>query len=146
MSSALEREWTPYSPCPCGCPVIAGKLSLKAGHVRGCSCSSCRNRNNRSRGQRGEARTHRRLGGKGFTPKDEMGHLYSIDVVCQVKTGAQVGKALARFVDGEFFRHAMSQAERSKPVGVDAFPSVVCELSPSRAYLIADISGKGLRG
>lgn len=140
-------EYIPGSPCPCGCGATGSRLAQKSGHVaRECSCPSCRNRRNRNRGQRTEARRHRRLGGQGFTPNDELGTSYSINITTQDKGGKQVPASFRKFAEGEFFRHAISQAERAAPVGSGALPALYLELSPSRAYLVVDVGGRDLRG
>lgn len=112
----------PSATCPCGCNAV-GKLSPR-GHNRGCICRSCIGRRNRRNGQRGEMNAHRSLGGTGRTPADEVGHTYSLNVKPQVKAGQQIPAAFSSFIASEWFRHAISQAERSIPVGVDAKPAV----------------------
>jgi hypothetical protein len=44
-------------PCPClSCDIVGTKLAKVSGHLVGCACISCRNRNNRSRGHRKQSR------------------------------------------------------------------------------------------
>lgn len=141
-STPLEREWAPYDPCPCECVVVSSKLSLKTGHVHGCECVSCRNRRNQKKGKRGEYNRHKRLGGQGFTPHDEMGVAYSVEVVTQDKKGKQVPAAFTRFVRSEWFRHALSQAERVIPAGqgVQAHPALYLEPEGGGAYVVVKVA------
>jgi hypothetical protein len=108
--------------CPCGCEVT-GYLT-KFDHARGCTCRSCLGRRNRRKGQKAEAGRHKALGGTGFTPRDELGHVYPILVVTQDKAGAQIPASFLKFTQSEFCRHAMWQAELATPIGSGAFPSV----------------------
>lgn len=116
----------PGEVCPCGCGVTGSKLSSKTGHiVRECACASCRGSRNVRKGKRGQAKTHRALGGQGFTPyHEESGMFRDITVRPEVKTGAQVPASFGKFVGTDWFRHALSQSERSIPVGIDAKPCV----------------------
>lgn len=128
MSSPLEHTWAPLDPCPCGCSTVAHKLSVKSGHVVGCACMSCRNRRNQRKGKRGQALTHQRLGGTGFTPSnEESARPYQVEVTVmpEVKAGAQIPKSFDSFVASTWFRHALSQSERAVPVGSGALPCVV---------------------
>src|SRR3972149_11988787 len=91
----LEREWQPFTPCPCGCGVVAGKLSMKAGHVIGCRCRPCVGLRNRRKGQKNQALSHRRLGGQGFTPtNEERARPYEVtaSALTASSTGEQVPK------------------------------------------------------
>jgi len=96
---------TSYVQCPCGCEVWSPRGLARHGHVPHCGeesygavqiCRACLGRRNRSRGQRGEARRHRRLGGEGWTPNDELAFSYSINVTTQdlLPTPEQVKNAL----------------------------------------------------
>lgn len=118
--------WLPYSACPCGCDVVAHKLT-RVGHSLGCKCRPCLGRRNRAKGPASARRRHRALGGSGFTPHDEMGNVYSVEVVVQDKFGAQVGAKFPAFAMSEFVRHAISQAERVTPEGVQAYPALYLE-------------------
>ena len=123
----LEREWQPFTPCPCGCGVVAGKLSMKTGHVIGCKCRSCIGLRNRRKGQKNQALSHRRLGGQGFTPtNEESARAYDVKVSVQPehKTGEQVPKSFDKFGGTDWSRRALSQAERAIPTGSDALPAV----------------------
>jgi hypothetical protein len=130
----------PGEPCPCGCGQTGSKLSVKTGHVaRLCSCPSCRNSRNVKKGKRGQAKTHAALGGSGFTPyHEESGLFYDLTVRPEVKVGAQVPASFHRFVSSEWFRHALSQSERSIPVGIDARPAV----SIDGRWLVVDLKRK----
>ena len=137
----LEREWQPFTPCPCGCGVVAGKLSMKTGHVIGCKCHSCIGLRNRRKGQKNQALSHRRLGGQGFTPtNEESARAYDVKVSIQPehKTGEQVPKSFDKFVSTEWFRRALSQAERAIPTGSGALPAVTIRSQ----FCIIDIRGK----
>ena len=117
----------PLGECPCGCGLYHTKLT-RFGHVVGCICHSCTGRRNRRKGQKAQARSHRRLGGQGFTPtNEESGRPYTVEVsiLPEVKTGAQIPASWDRFQSSEWFRHALSQSERSAPVGSGVLPAVV---------------------
>ena len=132
-------------PCPCeSCDIVGTKIAAKSGHLVGCRCASCRNRNNRARGQRGEARRHRRLGGQGTTPRDDLMHLYSINVATEDKVGAQVPAKFVSFVHSETARHWWAQASKKIPVGSGALATLYLEVSPSEWYLVVRGEG-GLR-
>lgn len=133
------NDWLPYSPCPCGCDVTASKLSVKSGHVVKCECHSCRGRRNQRKGKRGEHNRHRNLGGVGFTPQDELGHAYSVEIVTQDKKGSVIPRNFVTFIESEFYRHAISQAERSIPVGVQASPSLYLEPAGGGAFLVVQV-------
>lgn len=136
------QPWEPYHPCPCGCQVIGWKLKtskkvcVEGGCVVGCNSPSCRNRRNQKRGKRGEYNRHRQLGGKGWTPTDEMGHVYSIEIVTQDKKGAVIPMNFRRFVASEWARHALSQAERSVPEGVSCYEALYLEPPEGGAWLV----------
>ena len=146
MSSTLEREWEPFSPCPCGCAVVSGKLSVRFGHVRNCACPSCRGRRNKRKGSAANSRAHRRLGGVGIMVNDDLFHAYSLNHSLEVKTGAQLPAKLLEGLRSEWSRTAFRQAEKKVPVGSDALPTICLEVGPSEAYLLTDVSGRALRG
>jgi hypothetical protein len=129
VSTPLERTWAPFSACPCGaCSVVSAKLSVRTGHVRGCACSSCRNRRNRAKGHAAQAKAHRALGGKGFTPSNEESarpYEVTVAILPESKTGSQIPAAWDRFVATDWFRGALSQSERACPVGTGVLPAVV---------------------
>lgn len=142
MSRAeIELPWPEYPNCPCGCLAIGLKLSSRTGHLaRLCKCSSCTNSRNVRRGKRGQAKTHRVLGGQGFTPyHEESGLFYDLTVRPEVKTGKQVPASFAKFVTTDWFRRALSQSERAIPVGIDARPAV----SIDGKWLVVDLKPKG---
>jgi hypothetical protein len=140
-------DYHPGDPCPCEVPGCVGsKLSFKTGHVsRGCICRSCIGRRNRKKGQAGEARRHRRLGGVGTTPRDELAHCYSINVTTEDKVGKQIPASFRTFIDSEKARVWFRQAEKKLPIGNDAFPALYLELSQGQAFLVVKLDGKTLR-
>jgi len=118
----------PNPECSCGCGVVNLKTQLKTGHVVGCACPSCRGRRNRRKGQKGQAKMHRRLGGEGFTPtNEESARPYHVEclVMPESKVGGQIPASWDKFVSSEFFRRALSQSERAVPFGSGALPCVV---------------------
>jgi hypothetical protein len=124
-----SMTFVPGQACPCGCGVTGSKLSFKTGHiVRLCGCSSCRNSRNVKRGKRAQAKGHKALGGVGFTPGNEES-TNGYDVRCQVehKAGAQVPQNFRAFIAGEWFRHALSQADRARRVGDGSMPAVMID-------------------
>lgn len=122
-------SYVPGSPCPCGCGQTGSKLSFKTGHVaRSCTCRSCIGRRNQRKGKAGQAKTHRRLGGQGFTPSnEESARPYTIECVVmpEVKAGEQIPANWDRFIASDWFRRALSQSSRAVPVGSGALPCVV---------------------
>lgn len=138
------EEYVPGTECPCGIEGCTGsKLSFRTGHVaRVCACASCRGLRNQRKGKRGQARTHRALGGTGFTPSnEESGRPYTIEVsvLPEVKTGQQIPASWDRFAASEWFRRALSQSERSVPFGTGVLPAVVIRGD----WCIVDIRKKG---
>lgn len=150
--NAVTQE---FGPCPCNpgfpeagrpwCDVEGTKLK-RNGHLVGCKCRSCIGTRNKRKGYKAEARAHKRLGGQGGTVRDDLFHAYSLNHSVEVKTGAQVPKTFRTFISGAWIADALRQAEKKLPVGSDALPTVLIELSPSKAYLVTDVSGKELRG
>lgn len=112
------------------------KLSIKTGHlVRICGCLSCRNARNVHKGKRGQAKGHRALGGVGFTPSNEEAtNGYDVRVQVEHKAGAQVPASFRKLIKGEWFRHALSQAERARRIGDGTYPAVMID----GRYLIVD--------
>lgn len=139
----MTDAYTPGAPCPCGCTATGSKLSFKTGHVaRTCLCRPCIGSRNQRKGKRGQARTHRALGGTGFTPSnEESGRPYTIEVsvLPEVKTGQQIPASWDRFVTSEWFRRALSQSQRSAPFGTSVLPAVVIRGD----WCIVDIRKKG---
>jgi len=133
----VSEVYLPGSPCPCGCGMTGSKLSFKTGHVaRVCACPPCRNSRNVRKGKRGQAVTHRALGGQGFTPHhEESGLFYDLTVRPEVKVGSQVPTSFHKFISTDWFRRALSQSERGIPVGIDARASV----SIDGRWLIVDL-------
>ena len=142
----IAPPWPDYPMCPCGCGATGFKLAHRSGHlVKVCRCASCIGRRNRERGQRGEARRHRRLGGQGMTPRDDLMHLYSVNVATEDKTGDQIPAHFVSFAASETARHWFGQAEKKIPIGSDALPALYLELSPSKWYLVIKGEGRSLR-
>lgn len=134
-------------PCPCGvprCDVLGTKLT-RAGHLKGCRCASCVGRRNKRKGQAGEARAHRALGGVGPTIRDDLFHLYSINISLEVKTGNHTPAKLVAAIQSEFMRHAFAQASKKTPVGTDAFPAVMLQPHGGGQYLVVDVGDRTLR-
>jgi len=114
--------------CVCGCGVMNLKVQLKTGHVVGCTCRPCTGRRSKRKGQAAQARTHKRLGGTGWTPHDEASaRPYHVECLLmpEVKTGGQIPRSWDKFIATEFFRRALSQSERAVPFGSGALPCVV---------------------
>lgn len=133
-------------PCPCGyerCTEMGTKLT-KAGHLQRCKCNPCKGLRNQRKGKRAEARASRRFW-EGGTMPDDLFRLASINVSFEVKTGAQIPVGLDKGLSGVWFLRALRQAEKKLPVGADCDPAVLLEFGPSRAFLVVDVSGKGLR-
>jgi hypothetical protein len=134
--------WPGFPLCPCGCEAEGMKLQLRHdGHLVGCECPVCRGRRNRRKGQAGQARTHKRLGGQGFTPtNEESARPYHVEclVMPEVKTGQQIPKSFDTFINTEWFRRALNQSVRALPVGSGALPCVVIRGD----YAVIDIRRK----
>jgi hypothetical protein len=108
-------------------------------------CNGCIGLRNRRKGQKTEAKRHRRLGGQGQTPRDELAYAYSINVITEDKTGAQIPSSFTRFIGLEWTRHALRQAERKLPVGMDALPSLFIDCGRAGTWLVVPVPSKGLR-
>jgi hypothetical protein len=121
--------WPGYPSCPCGCGSVGLKLQLRYDkHVVGCVCRACIGRRNRRKGQKGQSRMHKRLGGTGWTPsQEEAARPYTVEVTVmpESKTGGQIPASFDKFIATEWFRRALSQSERAVPVGSGALPAVV---------------------
>ena len=127
-------------PCPCGC-LIQGTKVTRAGHLRDCTCHSCIGRRNKRKGQKAQAKMHRRLGGEGFTPShEEAARPYTVEVTVmpESKTGSQVPASFDKFIGTEWFRRALDQSTRAVPVGTGVRPAVVIR----GQWVIVDIRGK----
>jgi len=133
--------------CPCvdegakpNCYVIGTKLT-RFGHLVGCACASCQGRRNRRSGQRAQARTHKRLGGEGFTPThEEAARPYTVEVTVmpETKNGKQIPASFDKFIGTDWFRRALDQSARATPVGAGVRPAV----SIRGQWVIVDIRGK----
>lgn len=115
-------------PCPClVCYQIGTKLT-KYGHLIGCTCRPCLGRRSRRKGQKAQAKMHRRLGGEGFTPTHEEAarpYEVTVTVMPESKTGSQVPASFDRFIGTEWFRRALDQSTRATPVGTGVRPAIV---------------------
>lgn len=130
-------------PCPCKhdqCKQWGSKIAKVSGHLKGCTCASCRGRQNRQKGQRAQRKTHQALDGQGFTPThEESGLFYDLTVRPEVKTGQQVPQSFRKFLTLDWTRRAFSQSSRSIPAGVDARACI----SIDGRWLIVDLTDKG---
>lgn len=123
-------DFRPGETCPCGCGITGNKLSFKTGHiVRVCGCHSCRNSRSVKKGKRAQAKGHRALGGIGFTPSNEETHNgYDVRVQVEHKHGyPDQTVMLRRFIQTEFFRHALSQAQRAQRIGDGSHPGMMLD-------------------
>lgn len=131
MSSDYQ-PWDGFPKCPCPVPDCFGqKLAKKSGHVVGCSnkCVPCRNRRNKTRGQANQRKGHRALGGEGTTPSNEEA-VGGYPIVCQVEhkdLGPSVPVGFMQFIGTDWFRRALSQAERARRVGDGSMPAVMLD-------------------
>ena len=143
-------------PCPCRFEVwsagqppttcrIEGTKLKKNGHLVGCGCRSCIGTRNRAKGQATEAKRHRRLGGQGQTPRDELAYSYSVNVTTEDKTGAQIPASFTKFLGLDWTRHALRQAEKKLPVGSDALPALFLDCGRAGTWLVVEVPKKGLR-
>jgi len=137
----------PMGPCPCEhprCDVMGTKLT-KQGYLVGCKSPQAMGLRNRRAGKASERRRHKRLGGEGWTPNDELAYSYSINVTTQDKHGQQVPASFVKFLGLEWTRHALRQVERKLPVGSDAMPALYLEPTGQGSWLLVKIPAKGLR-
>lgn len=139
-----RNEWFPKAGLEVGCGQLGTKLT-KYGHLVGCTCRSCLGRRNKRSGQRTEAKRHRRLGGTGGTPRDELAYSYSINVTTEDKHGQQIPQNFLKFIDLEWTRHALRQAEKKLPVGSDSLPSLVLDCGRKGMWMVTPIPARGLR-
>lgn len=151
--NAVTQE---MGPCPCRiegsiwgtvqmrCTVQGTKLT-RYGHLVGCTCPSCIGRRNRRSGQKTEAKRHRRLGGQGQTPRDELAFSYSINITTEDKHGAQIPRNFLSFIDLEWTRHALRQAEKKVPVGSDALSILVLDCGRKGMWMVGPLPERGLR-
>ena len=153
--SAVTQD---FGPCPCqterrawahhnpdsGCGVVGTKLK-KNGHLVGCRCRPCTGLRSQKKGQATEAKRHRRLGGEGQTPRDELAYSYSVNVTTEDKTGAQIPASFTKFLGLDWTRHALRQAEKKLPVGSDALPALFLDCGRAGTWLVVEVPKKGLR-
>lgn len=140
----MNAVFQEMGPCPCEhprCDVIGTKLTRK-GFLVGCKSPQAMGSRNKKKGRASEARGWKQLGGEGPTRNDDTYHGFPLVVSVENKVGHQIPAKFVSFVDSEWVRQAMFQATKKTPVGEDAFPSIRLELTPSRAYLVVDISPK----
>lgn len=129
----MIEPWEGYPQCPCGIEGCNGlKLAKVSGHVVSCTdrCASCRGRRNRSRGRRNQTKGHRALGGTQLhSPADEEATgAYTIAVQVEHKDGGNsVPTSFGKFVGTEWFRRALSQANRARRVGEGSMPAVMID-------------------
>jgi len=103
----------PKGECGCGCglygtlkkPNRAGIRCVK----RDCTCASCRNKRNRTKGDRRAAKARKTLGLIGANSRHE--EHYGGPVRYENKAGAQVGPILTRYLA------ARAQSEAARPIG-----------------------------
>jgi hypothetical protein len=97
-------------------------------HVIGCKCKRHLGSRNSRKGQAGQAKGHRNLGGQGFTPgNEESVGGYEVRVQVEHKAGSQVPASFHKFIKTEWFRRALSQADRARRVGDGSKPSVMID-------------------
>ena len=137
-----------FGPCPCGegiggirtCGIQGTKLT-RYGHLVGCTCRSCLGRRSKRKGQKAQAKMHKRLGGQGFTPSnEESARPYEVTVLVmpESKTGGQVPASWDKFIGTEWFRRALDQSTRAAPVGSGVLPAIVIRGD----FCIMDIRGR----
>lgn len=136
----MAAEWPDSCPGGCGAPVQYG-LSRYGKALRTCQCRDTIGRRNKRKGRKAQARGYRRLGGSApFTPGNEENQgVLSVEVGVESKAGKQVPASFTRFVALEWTRRALSQAERSIPVGVEASPAVYLEPAGGGRWLVVKL-------
>lgn len=127
--AAIRSTWKPYQECPCPtetCKVIGWKLK-KNGHVVGCICRPCIGKRSQKKGRAGQTKGHQALGGVGVSPgNEEATGAYDIRVQVEHKRGYKgYTTKLYGFITTEFFRRALSQADRARRVGDGSMPGVM---------------------
>lgn len=118
------------------------------GRRRG-DCRSCLATRNRNFGRAVQREMHVALGGTGVSPThEESGRGYTIEAMTvsvhpEAKGGAQIPKNLVTFLDTDWYRRALSQSQRSLPIGmgVQMRPAVWCHLPGGRKVLVVDYGG-----
>jgi len=97
-------------------------------HVVGCKCRHHTGKRSQKKGRAAQTKMHQALGGVGPSPRDEetaRPYTISVTVMPESKTGGQVPKSFEAFLATEWFRRALGQAERSRPVGAGVSPAVM---------------------
>ena len=118
-----------------------GTKLTRYGHLVGCTCRPCLGRRNKRKGQKAQAKMHKRLGGTGFTPShEEAARPYTVEVTVmpESKTGSQVPTSFDKFITTEWFRRALDQSTRAVPVGTGVRPAVVIR----GQWAVVDIRGR----
>jgi hypothetical protein len=141
----MNAVFQPLGECQCDserCTAVGTKLN-KLGHIsRLCTCFQCQGTRNQRKGKASERRGERQLGNKGRTVGDDRYKPWPLEVSLEDKTGGQIPQKFISFVDSKWVRDALFQATKKTPIGEDALPAIRLELSPSRAFLLVDISPK----
>ena len=78
-----------------------------------------------------------------MTPRDDLMHLYSVNVATEDKTGDQIPAHFVSFAASETARHWFGQAEKKIPIGSDALPALyrpARALSDCAALLVAAVA------
>lgn len=134
-------NWNPGDPCPCGnekCPPSL-KLVGKNRHHRGCVCRSCIGSRNRKRGQVGQRKTWRALGGEGVTPSnEESSPVLEVRVRPEVKRGKQAN-SIVRLIQLDFVRRAFNQSRKGQRTGDGTKPSVALWPEGGGGWLIVEL-------
>lgn len=127
-----------YPLCSCGCGVYGVLTKREPQHARGCTCRVHQGRRNRANGQRSQSKGYKKLGGKAMRSptNEEWAEVLNIPVKMENKAGQQIPANFRRFVEGEWWRRALSQAERSIPVGVDARAAVRLDLGRDGDFVL----------
>lgn len=135
-------QGTDFEPVSCG---VQGTKLKRNGHLVGCRCRPCIGLRNKRAGKATEARRHRNLGGTGGTPRDELAYAYSINITTEDKHGQQIPANFTRFLELDWTRRALRQAEKKLPVGSDALPALYLDCGRSGSWLVVRVPTKGLR-
>jgi hypothetical protein len=66
-------------------------------------------------------------------------------VTTEDKHGQQIPQNFLKFIDLEWTRHALRQAEKKLPVGSDSLPSLVLDCGHKGMWMVTPIPARGLR-
>lgn len=133
--------WNPGDPCPCGNPKCPPSLKLvgKNRHHRGCICPSCRGSRNRRRGQLGQRKTYRALGGVGVTPThEEASPVLELRVRPETKRGRHANGIL-RLTQTKFLIRAMQQSRKGQRTGDGTKPAVALWPEGGGGWLVVEL-------